>query len=161
MRKVLLLLLALALPASAAQIGTITRQADLRSTPFSDGKTVATLKQGTSVEVIKRVGGWYQVKAGATGGWVRMWLLRFSGTAGAGSAARDTVAVLQSGRASSTYTTATTGVRGLSEEELKNAKPDPAALQLVENLAVAPADARGFANQASLKATPNFLKGAP
>jgi uncharacterized protein YgiM (DUF1202 family) len=159
-RKALLLLAALALPVSAAQVGTITRQADLRSTPFSDGKTLATLKQGTSVEVIKRIGGWYQVKAAGTDGWVRMWLLRFTGSAATGSGP-GTLAVLQSGRAGSTYTTATTGVRGLSEEELKNARPDPAALQLVENLAVAPADARGFANQAALKPTPNFMKGAP
>ena len=160
MRKALLLLAALALPASAAQLGTVTRQADLRSTPFSDGKTVTTLKQGTSVEVLKRVGGWYQVKAAGKDGWVRMWLLRFTGTAATGSGS-GTLAVLQSGRAGSTYTTATTGVRGLSEEELKNAKPDPAALQTVEALATTPADARGFANQAALKASPNFLKGAP
>jgi len=160
-RKALLLLVLLAaLPASAAQVGTITRQADLRSSPFSDGKTVTMLKQGTSVEVIKRVGGWYQVKVSGTEGWVRMWLLRFTGTAATGSGS-STLAVLQSGRAGSTYTTATTGVRGLSEEELKNAKPDPAALQTVEALATTPADARGFAGQAALKATPNFLKGAP
>lgn len=160
MRKTLLLLLLLALPVSAAQLGTVTRAADLRSTPFSDGKTIKTLAQGSSVEVLKRVGGWYQVKAGTSEGWVRMWLLRFSSTAGAGTA-RDTVAVLQSGRAGSTYTTATTGVRGLSEEELKNAVPDPAALQTVEQLATTPADARGFAHQAALKASPGFMREAP
>lgn len=161
MHKALLLLVLLALPAGAAQLGTVTRAADLRSTPFSDGRTIKTLKQGSSVEVLKRVGGWYQVKAGTSQGWVRMWLLRFSSTAGAGTAARDTVAVLQSGRAGSTYTTATTGVRGLSEEELKNAVPDPAALQTLEQLATTPADARGFAHQASLKASPGFMREAP
>jgi len=160
-RKALLLLVLLALPVGAAQVGTVTRAADLRSTPFSDGKTLKVLPQGSRVDVLKRVGGWYQVKAGGTDGWVRMWLLRFSGTAGAGTAARDTVAVLQSGRASSTYTTATTGVRGLSEEEIKNAKPDAAALQRVEQLATTPADARSFAQQAALKATPNFMRQAP
>ncbi len=161
MRKaVLLLLAALALPVSAAvQNGTITRAADLRSTPFSDGKTLKTLAQGTSVQVLKRVGGWYQVKAGTTDGWVRMWLLRFSTQPGAGTAARDTVAVIQSGRAGSTYTTATTGVRGLSEEDLKNAQPDTAALQTVEQMATTPADARAFAQQASLKASPNLMRG--
>jgi uncharacterized protein YgiM (DUF1202 family) len=156
MRKIFCVLsLALALPALAAQSGTTTRSAELRATPTVDGKLLATLPAGAKVEVIKRVGGWYEVKTGAgAAGWVRMWLLRFTGTA-------TNVATLQSGRSSSTYTTATTGVRGLSEEELKNAKPDPAALQTVENLAVAPADARGFAKQADLKASPKFMQEAP
>lgn len=156
MRKIFgALLLALALPALAAQSGTTTRSAELRATPNADGKLLATLPAGARVDVVKRIGGWYEVKtASGTAGWVRMWLLRFTGTA-------TNVATLQSGRSSSTYTTATTGVRGLSEEELKNAKPDPAALQTVENLAVAPADARGFAQKASLKASPTFMKEAP
>jgi uncharacterized protein YgiM (DUF1202 family) len=158
-RAALLLLVALALPAYAAlQTGTVTRAAELRSTPFSDGKTLKTLAPGTSVEVVKRVGGWYQVKAGGADGWVRMWLLRFASSAGSGSS--STVAVLQSGRSGSTYTTATTGVRGLSEEELANAQPDAAAVQAVDRMATTPADARAFAQQASLKASPNLMRGA-
>jgi hypothetical protein len=61
--------------------------------------------------------------------------------------------MIQSGRAGSTYGTATTGVRGLSEEELRNAQPDAAALQQVEQLAVGADDARSFARAASLKAS--------
>ena len=159
MRKVLLLLVVLALPALAAvQTGTITRSAELRTSPFSDGKTVKTLPQGTSVEVVKRVGGWYQVKAAGSDGWVRMWLLKFSTQPAPGTAAKDTVAVLKSGRSGSTYTTATTGVRGLSEEELQNAQPDPAAVQALEQLAVAPADAQAFARKVSLRAEPGVLR---
>jgi len=108
--------------------------------------------------VVKRMGGWYEVKAGGKQGWVRMWLLRFSTQVSGGAAARENVAVLKSGRAGSTYTTATTGVRGLSEEELKNAQPDPAAVQALEQLAVAPADAQAFAKKASLRAEPGLLR---
>jgi uncharacterized protein YgiM (DUF1202 family) len=154
MRRAFLLLAFLALPATAAvQVGTLTRQAELRSTPFADGKTLQTLPQGTAVEVLKRSGGWYEVKAAGTRGWVRMWLLRFSTTTGAGATTRDSVEMIQSGRAGSTYGTATTGVRGLSEEELRNAQPDAAALQQVEQLAVGADDARSFARAASLKAS--------
>jgi uncharacterized protein YgiM (DUF1202 family) len=160
-RKVLLLLAALALPVSAGQLGTVTKAADLRSTPFSDGQTLQVLPAGAAVEVLKRTGGWYQVTAGAADGWVRMWLLRFSAAAGAGTTARDSVAVIQSGRAGSTYTTATTGVRGLSEEELANAQPDPAALQTVEQMAAAPDDARAFAQAAALQAAPELFRKAP
>jgi hypothetical protein len=66
--------------------------------------------------------------------------------------------VLASGRSSATYTTATTGVRGLSEEELQNAKPNPQAVAALEQLAVTPDDARSFARKAKLKADPALLK---
>jgi uncharacterized protein YgiM (DUF1202 family) len=156
---VIALLGAFALPAYAAQFGTMTRPGDLKSTPLSDAKTLQALTTGTRLEVLKRNGGWYEVKT-ATGakGWVRMWLLRFSAeTTGAG-ALKQNVAVLQSGRSTSTYTTATTGVRGLSEEDLKNAKPNPQAVAALEQLAVTQDDARGFARKGKLKADPAVLK---
>lgn len=161
-RAALALLMLVALSATAAnQAGTITRPAELRSTPFSDGKLLQTLPAGLNVEVLKRQGGWYQVKAPTASGWVRMWMLRFSTQASGATAAKDTVAVLKSGRSGATYTTATTGVRGLSEEELNKAVPDPAAVQAMEQLAVTQPDARGFAKQGALKANPQFMRNAP
>jgi hypothetical protein len=156
--KSVLFLLALmaALPALAAQPATVTRPAELHAMPVSGGKALKTLPSGTRLDVLKRVGGWYQVKAPGTEGWVRMWLVRFASTGAGGTS----VAVLGSGRSGSTYTTATTGVRGLSEEELQAAKPNPAAVAALEQYAVAPDDARRFARQASLKADP-ALKEAP
>lgn len=158
MRKVVLLLAALALPAFASQPATVTRPAELRSTPLAGGKTLQTLKGGVKLDVLRRVGGWYRVKTveGAEG-WVRMWLVRFAAAPGAGG---TSVAVLGSGRSGSTYTTATTGVRGLSEEELQAAKPNPAAVAALEQYAVPPDDARRFARAGSLKASPD-LKEAP
>lgn len=155
MRKALALLALLGAFAvhAANQVGTLTGAAELRSTPFADGKTLKTLPKGASVEVIKRIGGWYQVKAAGSDGWVRMWLVRFS-TQATGTL-KQNVAVLQSGRSSSTYTTATTGVRGLSEEDLKNATPNPKAVAALEQLAVTPDDARGFARKGALKADPS------
>jgi len=155
-RKALALLALLAAFAAHAanQVGTLTGAAELRSTPFADGKALKTLPKGASVEVIKRIGGWYQVKAAGSDGWVRMWLVRFSTQATGKDAMKQNVAVLQSGRSSSTYTTATTGVRGLSEEDLKNATPNPKAVAALEQLAVTPDDARGFAKKGALKADP-------
>jgi flagellar basal body rod protein FlgF len=152
-RSLSILLLALALPAAAAmQGGTTTRPAELRATPVVDGKLVKTLPANAKLDVLKRVGGWYQVRtAEGAEGWVRMWLVRFS--AATGAVGRDSVAVLGSGRSGSTYTTATTGVRGLSEEELQNARPNPAAVAALDRYAVAQDDARRFAKQAALKAS--------
>lgn len=154
-RSLSIMLLALALPAvavAATQAGTTTRPAELRATPVASGKLVKNLPVNSKLDVLKRVGGWYQVKtAEGSEGWVRMWLVRFS--AASGTFGRDSVAVLGSGRSGSTYTTATTGVRGLSEEELQNARPNPAAVAALDRLAVAPDDARGFARQGALKAS--------
>ena len=157
-RLALLALLGAFAAHAASQVGTLTSPAELRSTPFADGKALKTLPKGARVEVIKRVGGWYQVKATGTDGWVRMWLVRFSTPATGGSALKQDVAVLQSGRGSSTYATATTGVRGLSEEDLKNATPNPKAVAALEQLGVTPEDARGFARKGALKADPNLLR---
>ena len=143
-------------PASATSKATTTRVAEVRAAAAADARLVATLPANTKVDVLKRVGGWYEVRTGTGAtGWVRMWLLRFSAPSGGATAARENVAVLQSGRSSSTYTTATTGVRGLSEEELQNAKPDPAAVQALEKIAVTPDDARAYAKKGALKADPN------
>lgn len=158
MRKTLFLLLAaLALPAFASQPATVARPAELRSQPLTSAGTLKTLPAGAKLEVLKRVGGWYQVKTADAEGWVRMWLVRFASPPSSGG---TSVAVLGSGRSGSTYTTATTGVRGLSEEELKNARPNPAAVAALEQLAVVPDDARRFAKAGSLKASPD-LKEAP
>jgi len=48
--------------------------------------------------------------------------------------------------------TVTTGVRGLSEEQLKNAQPDPEALQELERYAANRRDAQRFAAEGKLQA---------
>jgi hypothetical protein len=43
-----------------------------------------------------------------------------------------------------------TGVRGLSEEDLRNAKPNPRELERIDQYAVSQRDARSFAESAKL-----------
>lgn len=148
--------LLMALPAATADTGRISQATDLRAAPFSDAKSLQKLAAGAEVGVIKREGGWYKVKTANTEGYVPMWRLRFSAASGGG--AQGVVSAIQSGRASATRTTATTGIRGLSEEELANATPDPAAVAALESLAVPPEQARSFAQQGKLHADPRALK---
>ncbi|MEO8165221.1 MAG: SH3 domain-containing protein, partial [Betaproteobacteria bacterium] len=99
---------------------------------------------------------WYQVKAASAQGWVRMLSVR-RGQAGKSNTAKD-VAGLATGRAGTGQIVSTTGVRGLSEEELKQAKYDAAELQQAEAFAVSKADAGMFAQKAQLAARPfNYL----
>ena len=94
MRKILLLAICLMLPlgagtgaARAAQEAGIALKADkLVAEPFADAKQVGSLAKGDAVTILKKTGGWYQVKAQGAQGWVRMLSVR-RGEAGTSSAA--------------------------------------------------------------------------
>lgn len=142
-----------AVAVAATPTGTISQATELRAKPFTDGQLLKQLPAGTEVSVLQREGGWYEIKAPEQG-WVPMWRVRFPAGSGGGGA----IAAIQSGRAAATRSTATTGVRGLSEEELARATPDPAAVVALEQLAVPPDQARVFALQGKLQADRKRLK---
>jgi hypothetical protein len=65
--------------------------------------------------------------------------------------------VASTGRSGSTVTT---GVRGLSEEQLKNTKPNPQALQAGKRYAVSRQEAERFAAEGKLHAqSVDYLEG--
>jgi hypothetical protein len=76
------------------------------------------------------------------------------GQAGQKDAAREIggVAGLATGRAGTGEVVSSTGVRGLGEEDLKDAKFDEAQIAKAESYAVSTADARAFAAQGKLSA---------
>lgn len=130
-----LLAVFLSFAASAwAQDQAFTKRAtDLKERGAADAKTVASLPDGTPVKVISRAGAWTQVDADGQKGWVNAFHLRFpvgvekSGSSGGGFLSGVTSA-LGGGRSSEKTTIATTGIRGLSPEDLKSAAPDAEAL---------------------------------
>lgn len=146
-----LFLLALVPAAAVAAESAITvRATELKKEPYADAATVATLPDQARVEILRRQGGWTQIKAsGAAQGWVRMLSLRLGdGTARKGDSGLGSL--LSVARSGSSGTTVATGVRGLSEEDLKNASPNPDELKKMEKLEATPADARKFAGSANL-----------
>lgn len=149
------LLAALLLAGNAALAGenaTAVKTDSLKDQPFADAKTVATLNVGSSVEIIKRDGGWYQVKSAQGSGWVRMLSLRRGdGGKPAPGTSASSLASLASGRAGTGTVVATTGVRGLNEEQLKAARFDEKQVSLAESYQVSRADAQKFAAGAKLK----------
>jgi len=140
--------------AHAGERATTVKTDALRDAPFSDAKSIATLNTGSSVEIIKRKGGWYQIKSPQGSGWIRMLSLR-KGDAGkpsAGSSA-SSLAGLTSGRAGTGKVVSTTGIRGLNEEELKAAHFDEKEVSLAESYLTTRPEAQKFAAKARLKAT--------
>jgi hypothetical protein len=139
-------------PALAQEAGTMLKDDAVRVEPYADAPLALNLKKGAAVTIIKRAGGWYQVKAGATQGWVRMLSVR-RGAAAQTNAMKEAggAAAIATGRAGTGQVVSTTGVRGLSEAELKAAKYDEAQIKKAESFAVAAAVAQSFAQQGKLK----------
>lgn len=148
-----LLWLLLQSAAIAAEIGTALKADAIRAEPFGDAKTVATLAKGDKVEILKKDAGWLQVKSAKGKGWVRMLSIR-KGDAKKGSGEAEGLLSLASGRAGTGKVVATTGIRGLNEEELKAASFNEKELKLDESYAVSKSDAQTFAKQGKLVARP-------
>ena len=148
-----LLLLALLFPLLGhAEPATVIRATELKSAPASDAATVSQLAENAAVDALERRGGWTRVKAGSAEGWVKMLALRYG--AGGTTKRGDTgiAQVFNVARTGSSGTQVTTGVRGLDEEKLANAQPNPAELEKLNKFAVERSAAAGFAAKGKLSA---------
>lgn len=147
---VLAILVLFTQPAIAVETGAALKADAIKAEPFSDAKTIATLAVGDKVSIIKKDGGWLNVKSSKGNGWVRMLSIR-RGEAKQGKGVAESFMGLASGRAGTGKVVATTGIRGLNEEELKSAKFDAGELKLNESYATSRSEALDFANQGKLK----------
>jgi hypothetical protein len=140
----------LAAPAYAWQVAHTVRSTEIKQLPYSDAKTVGTLDEKAKVDIMLRKGGWTKISSGKGNGWVRMLSLRSDGSARK-PGDNGLQSMLNVGRSGSSGITMTTGVRGLSEEDLKNAHPNPDEFEKLEKYAVSKAKAEKFAREAKLK----------
>ena len=142
----------LSLAAAAQESGVALKDDVLRVEPFADAKTVGNVAKGAQVNIVKKASGWYQVKAGKTQGWVRMLSIR-RGEATKVDVGKEVggLSALSSGRAGTGQIVSTTGVRGLSEEELKGAKFNETQLMKAQSFAASQGDAQDFAAKGKLK----------
>ena len=155
------LLCALLLPAMsiAAELGTALKADTLRVEPFSDAKTVGNIAKNETVEIISKKGAWLQIKTQKNTGWVRIFSVK-RGIASNTNQAKGVYDVA-SGRASTGKVISTTGIRGLSAEELKAAKFNEEEMKKLENFAVSAEDSQKFAKAGGLKTVQfAYLKGA-
>ena len=142
---VLLLLPALAL----AETGTVLKDDALRAEPFADARSTGNLKRNDAVEILEKKGAWLRVKSGKQSGWVLLLSVR-RGSATQGNEAAGVLG-LASGRAGTGQVVSTTGVRGLSAEELKAASFNEAEVQKMESYSVSADQARQVAGDGGLK----------
>jgi len=146
------LLLPLA-PAAAAERGDVIRAGELKAKPFVDAATADKLAANQPVTIVSRQGAWVQVETNGKTGWVRMLNLRMeTGAAQAngkpGARSNGLASLLHTG---SSGKTVTTGIKGMDEEDIRNATVNLAELEELSTLAVPPAEATADARQGGLK----------
>jgi hypothetical protein len=148
----LLLLLALLMPvvSLAAEMGSALKADIIRAEPYSDAKITGNLVRGDKLEIISKKGSWLNIKTGKVSGWVRLLSVK-RGTSKGGNEAAGVLAVA-SGRAGTGQVVATTGVRGLNEEELKGAKYSATEVKKLESYTQTFMQGQQFAKSGGLKA---------
>jgi hypothetical protein len=124
---------------------------EIKVEPYRDACSVGTLALGDKVEILQRQGGRFQVKNANAAGWVRMLSVR-RGEAPKARIGADGILGLASGRAGAGKVVATTGVRGLPEEDLKQAKFNEAEVKKLESFTVTQAEGQKFAAAGKLVA---------
>lgn len=144
--------------AAHAESALTSRATELQAQAQSDAASIVSLPENTRVDVLVRKGAWSQVKTAAgQSGWVRMLALKPEGAATAapasGSAGSNPLGalnnLLSSGRTSNSATV-TTGVRGLSEEDLQQAQANPAELDKAQRFVADRNAAQSFAQRNKL-----------
>jgi hypothetical protein len=140
----------MAMPVHAGQIAYAVRSTEIKQQPYSDAATIATLNEKAGVDILARQGGWVKVSSEQGKGWVKMFSLR-SDSAVKKPGDSGLQSMLNVARTGSSGITVATGVRGLTEEDLNNAQPNPGEFAKLQNYAANKAKAEKFAHDAKLK----------
>lgn len=122
------------LPAAAQQV-TLERDSPLYAEPRNDAAQVAQLKQGTSGEVIGKQGAWLNLKTAGGSGWLFSFNVRFQGQKAEGGDGGGPALGRVFGPRQKVNVTATIGVRGLEEEDLKQASFNAGQMKLLDGFA--------------------------
>ena len=132
--------------------GTLLRDESLRAQPSATAAVSARAGKGTPVDILSRRGGWLQVKTARAQGWVRLLSVR-AGQGGSGGAGLGDVVGVATRRANPSRVVSVAGVRGLNEEELRQADFNADELARLEDFTVTTSQARSHASKAGLVAT--------
>jgi len=151
---VLYFLLALVAAVALAEPVRVERDSVLRAEPRADAAVLAKLAAGTGAEALVRQGAWVQVKSGDATGWLFSFDVRFGGSgqsaesSGGGAALGRVI-----GSRQPLNVTATLGIRGLGEEDLKQAQFDAGQMRQLDGFAASREQAEAHAAQSGLTAS--------
>lgn len=121
-----------AAPVAAQQV-TLDRDSPLYAEPRLDAAQTAQLKQGTAGEVVGKQGGWLNLKTAAGTGWLFSFNVRFPPQKAADGEAGSSASLGQVfGPRRSVSVASTIGIRGLEEEDLRQARFDAGQMKLLD-----------------------------
>jgi hypothetical protein len=124
-----------AAPAAAQQV-TLERDSPLYAEPRLDASQVSQLKSGATGEVIGKQGAWLNIKSPDASGWLFSFNVRFpSQQAGGGDSGAGSAAGRVFGPRRNVSVTSTIGIRGIGEEDLKQASFNAEQMKLLEGYA--------------------------
>ena len=148
-----LFIIGLASPISvvAGEAGTALKADTLRATPFADAKSVGTLNKNEAVDILAKKGAWLQLKTKKSTGWVRLLSVKRGGVSSSNQV--KGLADVASGRAGTGKVVSTTGIRGLSAEELKTAQFNETEMKKLETYTLTPNEGQKFATAGGLTAS--------
>ena len=113
-----------------------------------------SLAEHDRAEILARKASWMRVKADGATGWVKMLSLRMdSGEAQKKSGDNGLRSLFNVAATGSSGSTVTTGVRGLSEENLENAQPNPQAMEVLQGYAESENEATRFGKAGKLNSS--------
>ena len=145
------LVLCVASATAWAAPGTVLRNEKLYSQPSSSARVAGNVAKGASVNILAKQGGWLRVSSGTTTGWIRLLSVR-AGAGGLGRTGVGDVVGAATTRSDPSRVVAVAGLRGLNDEDLKQAKFNAEELARLDAFNVTAAKARSFASQSGLVA---------
>ena len=143
------LVLCMAAASAIAAPGTVLRNDKLYSQPSASSKVAASVSKGASVNILSKQGGWLRVTSGKSTGWIRLLSVR-AGAGGLGGAGLGDVVGAAATRSDPSRVVAVAGLRGLNDEDLKQAKFNGEELAKLNTWQATPAQARSFAAESGL-----------
>ena len=149
-RHALALALATALAGSAvlAETGTVLKSTEVRVEPLGSAEVVAELAAKDTVDITARKGAWAGVTTPAgVAGWARILNLRTGSGLPGNDGGNSLVAAYRTG---SSGTAVSTGVKGLSGDQLMSASANTGDLLLLDSYAANGDQARQFAAEVPL-----------
>lgn len=150
--KVLALLLVPAL-AWAGETGYATREIELRAQPVAGAAIAGKVPAGQKFEIVGEEKAWVRVQAGAVSGWTLLFYVMKGEPAQGVSAGRTASELWNLGTdRNKGQITATIGVRGIDEEQLKAAHFNAEELKRLEGMGVGRDAGDAFAQEAGLAA---------
>lgn len=130
---------------------TTTRATELKEKPFVDAKTLRQLPAQASVTIVDRSGGWLRVAADGQQGWVRLLHVSSQSLDARSASELESIAKIATGRSGGGNIVSTTGIRGLSEEQLATAQPNTEELKSLERYSVSQEQASEYARRHGLE----------